>query len=42
MSFLLVRQAERHGRRLNGSDVIVHVLEGKRFEDGVMVQDRAA
>ena len=42
MSFLLVRQAERHGRRLNGSDVIVHVLEGKRLEEGVMVQDHAA
>lgn len=42
MAFMLARQAERHWRRLNGSDVIVHVLEGKNFKDGVMVQERAA
>lgn len=42
MAFMLARQAERHWRRLNGSDVIVHVLEGKKFKDGVMVQERAA
>jgi hypothetical protein len=42
MAFMLVRQAERHWRRLNGSEVIVHVLEGKKFKDGVMVQERAA
>jgi len=42
MAFMLARQAERHWRRLNGSEVIVHVLEGKKFKDGVMVQDRAA
>lgn len=42
MAFMLARQAERHWRRLNGSDVIVHVLEGKNFKDGVMVQERVA
>ncbi len=42
MAFMLIRQAERRWRRLNGSEVIVHVLEGKKFEDGVMVQEHAA
>ncbi len=42
MAFMLIRQAERRWRRLNGSEAIVHVLEGKKFEDGVMVQERAA
>jgi transposase-like protein len=42
MAFMLARQAERHWRRLNGSEVIVHVLEGKKFKDGVMVPERAA
>ena len=34
MVFMLARQAERHWRRLNGSEVIVHVLEGKVKIDG--------
>lgn len=42
MAFMLVRQAERRWRRLNGSELIVHVLEGKQFKDGELVQDRAA
>ena len=42
MAFMLVRQAERRWRRLNGSEVIVHVLDGKKFKDGALVQDRAA
>ncbi len=42
MAFMLVRQAERHWRRLNGSDLIVDVSDGKQFKDGVMVQDHAA
>ena len=42
MAFMLARQAERHWRRLNGSEVMVHVLEGKKFKDGVMLQDDAA
>ena len=42
MVFMLARQAERHWRRLNGSEVIVHVLNGKEFKDGLMVQENAA
>ncbi len=42
MAFMLARQAERHWRRLNGSEVIVHVLAGKKFKDGLMVQHSAA
>ncbi len=42
MVFMLARQAERHWRRLNGSEVIVHVLNGKAFKDGLMVQENAA
>ena len=42
MVFMLARQAERHWRRLNGSEVIVHVLNGKKFKDGLMVQENAA
>jgi hypothetical protein len=42
MAFMLARQSERNWRRLNGSEVIIHVLEGKEFKDGVMVQERAA
>ena len=42
MVFLLARPAERHWRRLHGSDVIVHVLDGKECKDGLMVQQNAA
>ena len=42
MVFMLARQAERHWRRLNGSEVIVPVLDGKEFKDGLMVQENAA
>ena len=42
MAFMLARQAERHWRRLNGSELIVHVLKGRTFNDGVLVQDHAA
>ena len=42
MIFMLARQAERHWRRLNGSELIVHVIEGKTFKDGVMVEGCAA
>ncbi len=42
MIFMLARQAERHWRRLNGSELIVHVIEGKTFKDGMMVQGCAA
>ncbi len=42
MIFMLARQAERHWRRLNGSELIVHVIEGKTFKDGIMTQGCAA
>ena len=42
MAFMLACQAERHWRRLNGSEVMIHVLEGKKFKDGVMLQENAA
>ena len=42
MVFMLARQAERHWRCLNGSEVIVRVLDGKQFKDGLMVQENAA
>ena len=42
MIFKLARQAESHWRRLNGSELIVHVIEGKKFRDGIMVQDHVA
>ena len=40
--YKLRKLAERHWRRLNGSEIIVHVLEGKKFQDGVLVQEHAA
>jgi len=42
MIFMLTRQAESHWRRLNGSELIVHVIEGKTFKDGIMTQGCAA
>lgn len=42
MVFMLARQAERHWRRLNGSEMIVHVIEGKTFKDGIMTKENAA
>ncbi len=42
MVFMLARPPERHWRRLNSSEVIVHVLDGKQFKDGLMVQENAA
>jgi len=42
MVFMLVRQAERHWRRLNGQMQIVQVLEGKVFKDGKLVTEAAA
>jgi transposase-like protein len=39
MVFMLARQAERRWRRLNGSKLIVHVLEGKTFKDGTLVEN---
>jgi len=42
MIFMLARQAERHWRKLNGSEMIIHILEGKTFKDGIMVMENAA
>ena len=36
MMFKLGRNAERRWRRLNGHDLIIHLLEGKTFIDGIM------
>jgi transposase-like protein len=42
MVFMLARQAESHWRRLNGSNALVQVIQGKKFQDGVLVQENAA
>jgi putative transposase len=42
MVFKLVRQAERHWRRLNGSEVIILVHDGRAFKDGILVEGSAA
>ena len=42
MVFMLARQAEARWRRLNGSELMVHVLEGKKFKDGELIEQRAA
>ena len=42
MVFMLARQAERHWRRLNGSELIIHVLKERKFKDGIMVAEGAA
>ena len=39
MVFMLARQAEKHWRRLNGSELIVHVIEGRQFKDGELVAE---
>ncbi len=42
MVFMLARQAERGWRRLNGSELMMHVIEGKEFKDGVLTKEYAA
>ena len=42
MVFMLARQAERHWRRLNGSELIIHLLKERKFKDGIMVAEGAA
>jgi len=42
MVFMLARQAEHHWRRLNGSELIIHVLKERKFKDGIMVAEGAA
>ena len=36
MVFKLAKQAERHWRKLNGSELLMKVVEGVIFTDGVM------
>jgi transposase-like protein len=42
MVYKLSREAEKHWRRLDGSTLIVKVLQGARFEDGEEVPKKAA
>ena len=42
MVFKLTLCAQRTWRRLNGSDWIVEVIEGVKFEDGIKVEKIAA
>jgi hypothetical protein len=39
MVFKLAQSAERHWRRLDGSERLAQVIEGVRFRDGEPVQD---
>jgi putative transposase len=40
MMFKLAQSAQKRWRRLNGHQHIVHLLEGKKFIDGIL-QDAA-
>jgi len=40
MMFKLAQSAEKRWRRLNGHEMIVHVIEGRTFQDGLL-QDAA-
>jgi hypothetical protein len=42
MVYKLSREAEKHWRKLDGSTLIVKVLQGARFEDGEEVPKKAA
>ena len=45
MVFKLARSAERHWRRLNGSDRLAEIVRGVRFRDGepvIAAEDQAA
>jgi hypothetical protein len=39
MVFMLAKSAERHWRRLDGSDRLPQIIKGVRFRDGAPVQD---
>ena len=41
MVFMLARQAEARWRRLNGSELMVHLLEGKKFKDRELIEPHA-
>lgn len=36
MVFKLVEQAQRHWRKLDGHHLILQLLEGRRFKDGII------
>jgi len=42
MTFKLGLEAQKHWRRLNGSQQIAKILEGRRFVNGVLEDERAA
>jgi len=42
MTFKLALEAQRHWRRLNGSQQIARILEGRRFVNGVLEGENAA
>lgn len=42
MVFKLVMETSKTWRRLKGSEFIVHVLEGRKFVDGELVEEVAA
>ena len=42
MVFMLARQAEARWRRLNGSELMVHLSEGKTFNDRELIEPHAA
>ena len=36
MVYKLVEQAEKHWRRMNGHELILNLIEGVKFTDGIM------
>lgn len=42
MVFKLTQSAEKHWRRLNGFELIIPLLQGKKFVDGIMQEQQAA
>jgi len=42
MVFMLARQARRHWRKLKGANMILHIIAGKQFKDGILVTENAA
>ena len=36
MVYKLVEQAEKHWRRMNGHELILKLIEGFKFTDGIM------
>src|SRR5690606_37635751 len=42
MMFKLAQSAEKGWRRLRGHQKIIHVIEGRSFQDGILKQESAA